>query len=525
MRLRTPLVHLKCSPNLVVLCFFVYKTTESLLQAANRIHVYHTVCNGIANVNTSESVCRSTETNSPSLSEGIFFNHTDELRAGFPRNLTWSMENSKFLDQEISIQRHSGMYLVIYRCLLNIPATVACLFFGSWSKRLGHKWVMLIPCVGAILACGWFSCGLIPWLKPIPDVLCFIMVGALTNGLCGKSSAMSMGANSYITDISSTKQRTKLLGRLMGMNCFGLCIGHGLLALFFRYKGIAEVFVFAVSSNTFILLILLFLVQDSKEVCAQAILNGPRTKPNELDKDHGESTAASLNPKDSVCWCIAICQTVKNSYIFLIEKRSGQLRTIILFLLGSVLFNQMAKSGEQDAILLFVKNKPFRWTAEMYGYYIAVYYGCMAILLTLVLPLIEYRLAPHDTTLIMLGISFKIARLLTTALSQSTAILFVAAVGGSAAGFISSGIRSLLSKLVHSDDVGASFALVSCMESVSNLFGGSLFTGLYNLTITIFPGTIFVIDAVLHACILGAFIWLRIKLSHFEEQVNIAEMK
>ncbi|KAA3676690.1 uncharacterized protein DEA37_0010237 [Paragonimus westermani] len=50
------------------------------------------------------------------------------------------------------------------------------------------------------------------------------------------------------------------------------------------------------------------------------------------------------------------------------------------------------------------------------------------------------------------------------------------------------------------------------MESLANLFGGSLFTGIYNGTVAVFPGTVFLLDSVLHAVMLGAFIWMRVNM-------------
>ncbi|KAF5405098.1 Proton-coupled folate transporter [Paragonimus heterotremus] len=459
-----------------------------------------------------------------------FTNSTMTFGSDSRLNWTRSFLTEQFWTKElVSMQRLAGLYLIAYRVLLNLPATIACLIYGPLSNRIGRKWIMLIPCFGAVVACVWFGCSLIPLIRPIPEAAVFVLMGALFYGLCGKSNAMSMGANSYITDLSSTEERTKLLGRLLGVNCFGLCIGSGLLAVFYRYKGFPEVLIFAASSNIFVMLTLIFCVGDSREVTTQPILNAPKSKPNIFEMQPTSGTdncdhAEDETPSQPSNKCSSrLFRSAKHSYDFLFKQRLGNLRAVLLVLMGSVLFNQMTKSGEQDAILLFVTNKPFHWTAEIYGYYLTVYYGCMATLLTLILPLIETWFKPYDTTLIVIGLAFKTARLLTMGLTNSTILLFISAVGGSAAGFISSGTRSLVSKLVHGDDVGASFALISCMESLANLFGGSLFTGIYNATITVFPGTVFLMDSVLHAAMLGAFIWIRVVSSQIDAQVTVVK--
>ncbi|KAF8569206.1 hypothetical protein P879_06427 [Paragonimus westermani] len=466
------------------------------------------------------------------LTSENFTNFTTTFGFASRFNLTRSFLAEQFWTKEIvTMQRLAGLYLIAYRVLLNLPATIACLIYGPLSNRIGRKWIMLIPCFGAVIACAWFGCSLIPSIRPLPDAAVFVLIGALFYGLCGKSNAMSMGANSYITDVSSTEERTKLLGRLLGVNCFGLCIGSGLLAVFYRYKGFSEVLIFAASSNIFVTLTLIFCVGDSREVSTQSILSAPKSKPNIFEmrptpeRDNFDQTEDRTTDQPSDRCSSRLFRSAKQPYNFLFKQRLGNLRAVLLVLMGSVLFNQMTKSGEQDVILLFVTNKPFRWTAEIYGYYLTVYYGCMAVLLTLILPLIETWFKPYDTTLIVIGLAFKTARLLTMGLTNSTILLFISAVGGSAAGFISSGIRSLVSKLVHGNDVGASFALISCMESLANLFGGSLFTGIYNGTIAIFPGTVFLMDSVLHAIMLGAFIWMRVVSSHIDTQACTVKNK
>lgn len=197
------------------------------------------------------------------------------------------------------------------------------------------------------------------------------------------------------------------------------------------------------------------------------------------------------------------------------QKRQGSRRRFLLFLFFSMLINQLCKSGEQDAILLFVQHAPLHWSGKMYGYYLCLYYACMGLNLLVILPLISKTFAPRDTTLIMVGLFFKITRLLMTAFAGPfTALVFAAAVLGSSAGFIVSATKSLISKLVGSeDDVGKTFALLSAIEALSNLLGPAIFNGLYAATVSIFPGLIFVLDACLHLCLLCLFLRLHFELS------------
>lgn len=204
----------------------------------------------------------------------------------------------------------------------------------------------------------------------------------------------------------------------------------------------------------------------------------------------------------------------------LVEKRQGRRQRFLIFLFFSLLLNQVCKSGEQDAILLFVQHAPLNWSGELYGYYLCLYYACMGLNLLLILPVLTKTIAPRDTTLIMSGLVLKVARLLMTAFAgSSTALVFSAAVLGAGAGLIVSATKSLISKLAdNEDDVGKVFALISSIEAFSNLIGPVVFNGLYALTVTIFPGLVFVLDACLHLCLLCLFLRLHFELRDDKEQ-------
>nr|CAH8855936.1 unnamed protein product [Trichobilharzia regenti] len=380
--------HLKQSTNLVILCFFLYKLTETLLQYGTRIEIYKTVCIALTNF---------TKPNENFCSDENYVNE--------------KQQDTRNYEMLTKVQKASGIYLLIYRILLNLPAAIACLIYGVCSNKFGRKISMLIPCLGATIACTLFSASLSPEINLIYGSTTLILIGGTIYGICGKSSAVTMGANSYITDMSSTSNRTRMLGRLLGVNCLGLTI-------------------------------------------------------------------------------------------------------------GTVLFNQMTKSGEQDIILLYLRNKPTLWTSQLYGFYMACYYGCMFLHLTLFLPIIEHRYTPHDTTLILIGLSLKIFRLLLFSITMNKFWIFFGAIIGSAAGYITSATRSLISKLVKGDEIGASFALISIMETIANLFGGMLFTLVYNYTLNYISSFILLFDAFLHILVFILIIWLRFKFLIYEKSSN-----
>ncbi|CAH8518900.1 unnamed protein product [Schistosoma turkestanicum] len=512
--------HHKQSVHLVIFCFFLYKLTETLLQYGTRIEIYKIICLALTNsTNIKNDICSGEDDNN--IVNGII------------------KENNSVNKQSLlpKIQRLSGYYLLTYRILLNLPATISCLIYGVCSNKYGRKISMLIPCLGAVIACTLFSFSLLPPNNNsnnndlIHHSVLFILIGGFIYGVCGKSSAVTMGANSYITDMTNIENRTSMLGRLLGINCLGLSIGTFFLGLFLSFSTYADSVIFCAMNNLFIVLILLFLVADSKTDEITPILHDNQSlsiKSSEHDsatmKNCTNSAKMSNNNNYTDIRFYEFIQMLieqfRQSYQFLFHSNQNEKHKLLIILLCTVLFNQMTKSGEQDIILLYLRNEPTSWTSQLYGYYLACYYGCMFIHLTLILPIIERRFTPHDTTFILIGLSLKIIRLLLFSITKNKGWIFFGAIIGSAAGYITTATRSIISKLILKTEIGGSFALISIFETIANLIGGLLFTMIYNYTLNFMSSFVLLFDSVLHMFILILFVWLRFKLILFEKSSN-----
>ncbi|VDO48531.1 unnamed protein product [Schistosoma margrebowiei] len=503
--------HFKQSIHLIIFCFFLYKLTETILQYGTRIEIYKLICLSLINSTKLQQIICSDEIN--------------------PNNYNDSIENQLLLNH---IQRLSGYYLLIYRILLNLPATIACFIYGIYSNKYGYKISMLIPCLGAIIACTLFSISLLLLNHNLINYsIIFILIGGFIYGICGKSSAITMGANSYITNLTHINNRTSMLGRLLGVNCLGLSIGTLLLGIFLTFFNYSDLIIFCTINNFFIVLILLFMVIDTNNNENIPILNDHSTliqSNNDNEKSINCINSMKLSNyhyhyhRNSFNELIQlIIKQFNQSYQFLFHNNFNEKHQLLLILLFTVLFNQMTKSGEQDIILLYLHNEPILWSNQLYSYYITCYYGCMFIHLIFILPIIEKFYSLHDTTLIIIGLLLKIIRLLLFHITKYNEWLFFGAIIGSASGYITSSTRSIISKLIYKTEIGASFALISIFETIANLFGGLLFTLIYNYTITIMSSFIFILDAFLHSLILILFIWLRFKLILFENNSNIEQ--
>ncbi|PAA61778.1 hypothetical protein BOX15_Mlig026801g1 [Macrostomum lignano] len=445
----------RISSYLVMLVFFLYKASESLLQPSIRIFIYQQVCVG----------------------EGIPPPVCDSQQPGDWHSIGRRRMTSK---EENDLQRKASNYLLAYRILLNLPAVFFCLFAGSWSDRVGRKYPMMLPPLGAVLAVGCFAVGS---AVGGAATLVWVMVGATVYGFFGKSTVMTMACSSYVADTSSREDRTELLGRLLAMNFFGIFLGSLFTGVFQSFGSVHSMLIVILVVNLVLELIIVLLVVESVE---------------------SSDDAGCLQ---LACPCVNTATrslSVRDSIGFLLQRRPQQLMLVFLFV--SLCVNQICKQGEQDVILLLVEHAPFNWPGQYYGYYLSVYYACMGLNLVLILPLLTRFMKPRDSVLVMVGLLMKIIRLVITSLAQKTWLLFASAVLGCFAGFIVSVTKSMTSKLVDEAEIGQTFSLLSCAEALANLIGPALFTPIYAATVDMFPGMVFSLDAGVHFLLLCCFL-------------------
>ena len=402
-------------------------------------------------------------------------------------------------------QQHAATYLMIYKILVNLPALFLGLFCGAWSDRIGRKVPVMLCCFGTIIACLCFLSSL-TLEKFLNFQLPLIFVGAGIRGCFGRSALISMALHSYIADMTSENARTRRLGRLLAMNYFGYFVGSLSVGLVMSTAGYDKVFIIVIMLSALCVFLAVFGMYDNT------------TGNDDTDSDVSSSTSSVSSQSDDMKKVIQEpnkleqpfrLSNIRESLEILCKNRENNQRCHLLLLFFLIIVTQLCKSGEVDITLLFVERQPLHWQESAYGYLLATDYACMGIAVLTVLPLLTGKLKWKDTTLIFTGLVFKLARLFLLAFSSHTWMVYLAVVLGCPLSFIISGVKSQISKLVSEDEIGKTFSILSCGETISNLLGSVIFNNTYALTAdTLFPGFMYVVDMVFHfillflACIL-----------------------
>ena len=199
---------------------------------------------------------------------------------------------------------------------------------------------------------------------------------------------------------------------------------------------------------------------------------------------------------------------VKDSLNVLLQPRSHHNRAYLLFFFALIFIQQTCKSGEVDITVLFTAKSPLSWSESTYGYLLAVDYACLGLSSAFLLPGLVHFIQLEDTTLCIIGVAFKIVRLIMMAYGQYTWLVFLSVVIGSPSALIISSSKSMISKFVGEDEMGKTFSLLSCGETIANLIGSLAFTAIYAATVHIYPGLVFAGDACLMVLLLFAMLLL-----------------
>ncbi|XP_064620841.1 proton-coupled folate transporter-like [Lineus longissimus] len=430
------------------LVFLLYKTAESLSEPTVKLFLYQETC-------------------------------LDEY--SIENEICYHLKNHPV--EESHVQQLAANYIMYYKILLNLPAIILGLFCGAWSDRVGRKLPMILPCLGSIFAVLIYMLGMLPTWKTLP----FIFIGATVNGMFGKSAVIAMAVHSYATDTSTNDQRTRRLGKLLSMNFFGLFFGSLLAGCLLDVLSFNAIFCIVVGINGLATLVILIFLKESVPGIED---------DRERDKSKGSGTFL-FNPNN-----------IRESLMVLFCPRENNGRCHLMLLFLTVITNQICKAGEVDITMLFVERAPLGWSKSLYGYLLAVDFACLGLSLWILLPLFSNILGIKDANLVLIGLTFKISRLIFVAFSNQTWMVFASVVVGSVSGMIVSGCKSLISKTVTEAEVGKSFSLLSCGETASNLVGAIIFTNIYSATFEIFPGFTFIVEAFIFIALLVMFVWL-----------------
>ena len=388
-------------------------------------------------------------------------------------------------------------YLVAYKVASVGPGLVTGLFSGSMLEKYGRKVYLLPPLVGSML-----SSFILMSTRLVTDgylLIFLISLAGILRGLSGKYTIVFTALQSYISDSSSKENRTRKSGTLWGLHFLGILIGSLSVGVLFDALNKRDIFfIVLIISCLCVLIVILCFPEDcqeeeeeqEKDEKTQNLSDVIKNNNDYIDEinDNQENQEKEKGKESSGK---GENHRIIESFHSLFRKRDGNTRRHICTIFILLFLQSMAKSAFETVTVLYVKQSPLNWPDSWYGYLLALNAASIAIVLLFFLPFVTDILEMTDINIVLLGmVPFFLGYTCLTFVHETLAI-FLSITLLSTIGCTIAGGRSLISKLIDSQEMGNIFSLLSTFEVVANILGGILYTYLYPLTSSFYPSLIY----------------------------------
>lgn len=154
-------------------------------------------------------------------------------------------------------------------------------------------------------------------------------------------------------------------------------------------------------------------------------------------------------------------------------------------------FYEVGLSGEIIVETLYLKNKPFNFSYQSIGYYVAAKLGIRSIGVILITQVSFHCLHLSDYKLLVVGLLSQITCYILIGLSRSTIIVYLVNVSGLAAAVFPTTIRSVATKYVSEENYGSILAVYETTSVISAVIANCVSLGTYSLTLTVYSGVVY----------------------------------
>jgi PCFT/HCP family folate transporter-like MFS transporter 1/3 len=189
------------------------------------------------------------------------------------------------------------------------------------------------------------------------------------------------------------------------------------------------------------------------------------------------------------------------------KKRDHHRRTIILLVIIALSTCIFSLEGESAVSFLYMRNK-FGWDIRKHTEFTGAATLVSVFGTVTGMCVVSVWLRIPDSIFALCVFITKFAQTIISGLAPYDWYLYIACAVGFLGGVSGPLCRSLISKTVPLEDIGAVFALTSVVEAVTPIAASSIYTFVYNATLLIFPGTfyivssaVFAVDVILLSCV------------------------
>ncbi len=383
---------------------------------------------------------------------------------------------------------------------IGIPSLFTVMIVGALSDVVSKKKLLLLPPVLLSIQ----NVVLMLSAKFMSSSMVFVVLAVGLTSIYGGYQGCEMLAYSYMADVTEADQvrtvRMSVLGGLMFV-AFGLSsFACGVLL---KKYGFISVFSLGLATS---LTHLVFVVFMLPEISNQA------SNDNNL-KTFGNSVSSSLAYFRDACVRIKV---FSKKYLFSWKNKHVGL------LLIACLFARAALIGETVIIVLFLKHRPLALSPDKIGEFILALQlsSGLGVVVLVVVSLNLFK--PSDLFIVVTGHISSMSTFLAIGLLQDSRAIFGVTPLALGYSLPSSGIKSMITKLVQPDEVSTALSCLGLVNVVSLVLITFSCNELFRFTATFFPGMSVVLLAI--SSLIALLLTITASLCYCKDESNTLDI-
>ncbi|XP_044756144.1 solute carrier family 46 member 3-like [Coccinella septempunctata] len=385
--------------------------------------------------------------------------------------------------QEREAQKLVSTMTAIKMIIVGSYPTILMLFVGSWSDRHGRrKPLILMPILGDLVGticlyfCAYFFLELsVEWS---------MMAETIPFALCGTWTCEFLGLYTYVSGLCKDEERTIRIGAVTMCQIISMTLGMMLSGIMIKLLGFKGVYLL---SSVLLICSFLYGVIIVKEC-------NIKTAKEKSEVNNSIKEFFSLKHIQST---FKIC--FKNG------ANNRRSKMIVLMLLSFMVMGPLY--GEYSVTYLYTRLQ-YNWNEVDFSIYNTIHSVVQVVGGSFALSFFSKYLGIDDAALGMIATVTKICACVVYAFAPTTYIFYIGAFVEVFHSTCHIAMRSIMAKLVPPQELGQSNSVFAIFESITPLLFGPIYTNVYNKTINIFPGSIYMVTSILYLITLYLFFWM-----------------
>merc|ERR1711892_912944 len=428
----------------------------------------------------------------------LYIQKTCKVGSFFFGNQTFSIEtcdnlfNGSFEDEQKIVQATTAKIEIVSQILRTIPMVIFALFLGPWSDKAGRKLLIMLPLIGESISTLSYIVNVYFFDELVVEFLWFDAISSYFGGW----TLVYIGAYGYIADTTSMKSRTVRIAVTDGTAAVTRTVGNFINPYIYAALGYYGSFGLGAACHLLAGIVAFFTIKNRKNPDYE----GSKTKLFDL-------------------------KNVLESFKVLTKPRPENMRHIVIILVVCFQIMMLGLSGAYSVEYLYIRRK-FDFSDEntlitFYSQLGSFNNGIHILSMFIILPILVKFFKLHDISIVMLASVCAVLRAIVFCFATNLNILYTTLCLALFDNLLSQPLRSSLTKIVGSADVGKVFAAVGSLQAVMG-FASPIFNIIYINTLDFYVGSVYLVVCGIFVVLLALLGYTYCFLRKVDSRDNIA---